>query len=342
MNEIKRAREQLDARNGLEPRKKKRKKLRLRIRRKKRPAAEKKSVRTAERSASARPERERKEPKRSRRREKRAADMTAPVRTERAAEEQSRKKGRRRRRKKNYILYYIILFILAATAGIILSLTVFFNISEISVEGTSRYTAEEIAASSGIEVGNNLFRISTGDAEARIVEQFVYVDSAAVERSFPDRLTIRIVEAKPVMALQRGSSYTLLSERGRILEESAASAPAGVVVVTGVDPGERKAGDFLFDSEEPSLDTLREVYDACRDKELGTVTRSDIRSISDIRITVDDRIRIDTGTAGDLDYKLTFAREIIKTQLGETDRGVIDVKEPGKAYYRPSATVGNA
>ena len=47
---------------------------------------------------------------------------------------------RKRRRKKNYALYYIILFIFIVVAGIVLSLTVFFNIDAIQVEGNSRYS----------------------------------------------------------------------------------------------------------------------------------------------------------------------------------------------------------
>lgn len=36
---------------------------------------------------------------------------------------------------------------------------------------------------------------------------------------------------------------------------------------------------------------------------------------------------------------MTFAKELVDTRLSETDIGVIDVKQVGKAYFRPSETL---
>ncbi len=66
------------------------------------------------------------------------------------------------------------------------------------------------------------------------------------------------------------------------------------------------------------------------------LTRIDLNSIVDIRIYVNDRIRIDIGSVTDLKYKLTFAREIIDGQLDKEEKGIVDVKQAGTAYFRPS------
>ena len=77
-------------------------------------------------------------------------------------------KGRRRgSRGGNYIMYYILAAIVIIIVLAVLSNTVLFNCTSIEVEGNSRYTAEQIIAPSGLETGQNLLHIDSGDAEKR-------------------------------------------------------------------------------------------------------------------------------------------------------------------------------
>ena len=170
---------------------------------------------------------------------------------------------RRKKRKKNYILYYIILFLFIIVAGIILSLTVFFNIETIDVEGTSKYTAEEIVAKSGLQTGDNLFRISTGDASKRIISELEYIDNVEIRRSFPNKLTITITEAKPVMSLSSGTNYYLVSDAGRILESGLSGPKENTFVVTGIDLNGYKNGDFISTDTSPEMETLHTINDIC-------------------------------------------------------------------------------
>lgn len=334
MNEVKKARQQLDARNGIQPAK-------TRKAPKKRPKKKRAKTENASARCVQEPKREtnsgthRGKPVQNRQRSAGTGKKASPL-DERQRAQQAVTARRRKKRKKNYILYYIILFLFIIVAGIILSLTVFFNIETIDVEGTSKYTAEEIVAKSGLQTGDNLFRISTGDASKRIISELEYIDNVEIRRSFPNKLTITVTEAKPVMSLSSGTNYYLVSDAGRILESGLSGPKENTFVVTGIDLNGYKNGDFISTDTSPEMETLHTINDICAEMDFTGLTRIDLNSIVDIRIYVNDRIRIDIGSVTDLKYKLTFAREIIDGQLDKEEKGIVDVKQAGTAYFRPS------
>ena len=92
--------------------------------------------------------------------------------------ENSSKRIRRRRRNMN--LYGFIVLILVICIGVTISYTFLFNINEIKVSGeASEYTVEEIVEASGIAMGDNLLRIDTEDAEKKILDSLLYIETLA-------------------------------------------------------------------------------------------------------------------------------------------------------------------
>jgi hypothetical protein len=75
-----------------------------------------------------------------------------------------------RRRRKRGGLYAPVAFLLMALA-IIFGLSVFFRVSEVTVTGQVVYTADEIIAASGIELGGNLFFVDDSKAAISIRDQ---------------------------------------------------------------------------------------------------------------------------------------------------------------------------
>ena len=342
MNEVKKARQQLDARNGLQPsgRKKAPKK-------KRQPPKQNTSAKQPARqqAVKSRPARQPASPVREpQRRPQRPPARQQPHRSIDAEERVHAQKAvaakRKRRRKKNYALYYIILFIFIVVAGIVLSLTVFFNIDAIQVEGNSRYSAEEVIEKSGLRTGDNLFRISTGQAAEQLVSSLVYVDQVEINRQFPSAIKITITEAQPVMSFSSdGKGYSIVSAAGRILDSNLSAPAENTFIVNGVDLEGYTTGDFIKSDTGQGMNLLTTINEVCAELELTGVTRVDINSVVDIRIYLGERLRIDVGSITELQYKLTFAKELVDTRLSETDIGVIDVKQVGKAYFRPSETL---
>ena len=66
--------------------------------------------------------------------------------------------GNKRVRRRNMSLYYGLVLFIVLIMFAVLSVTVFFNVENIIVNGSSIYTAEEIVAASGIQGGDNMIR----------------------------------------------------------------------------------------------------------------------------------------------------------------------------------------
>ena len=67
---------------------------------------------------------------------------------------------RKRRRNRMRPLYGLLVSALVIGVGVALSMTVFFNIDTIEIDGDAPdYTAEEIAQASGVHTGDNMMRL---------------------------------------------------------------------------------------------------------------------------------------------------------------------------------------
>ena len=141
---------------------------------------------------------------------------------------------RRKRRTGRQTLNYLLLLITAAAVMAALSLTVFFHIEQLKVSGNTKYAAEELIAGSGIQVGDNLFRVSERSVEKKLIEQFPYVESIELKRTLPATLTIEITQVKPLGAVNTAAGYVVVGENGRILEAGAQSLSEEMTVVTGM------------------------------------------------------------------------------------------------------------
>ena len=128
--------------------------------------------------------------------------------------------------------------ILLAAAGIVLicfliSRTPLFSITEIVVKDNVMFTDEEIIASSGMSVGDNIFRMSKRKMRKTIMQNNPYIVSVKVDRKLPDVLTLTVEENDPVLALPCGEQYLILDKDGLAVELRDSTLTA--TLLTGID-----------------------------------------------------------------------------------------------------------
>lgn len=218
-----------------------------------------------------------------------------------------RKRGRRR-----FGLLFKVLCAGALVAAATLGATVFFQVETIGVVGNNRYTAEEIIAASGVEIGDNLFQMNKNQISQRILQQLPYIGEVSPQRSLPSTLTLQVKEIEAAAkvevyedpALQTGegtesatagdgsqaedSAQTegeavltladqpwLISTGGKLLE--AAPANSSALSVTGLTILAPQAGTMLAVPQEQQyrLDTLKELLSAL--EEMGQL--DDVSSV---------------------------------------------------------------
>ena len=83
------------------------------------------------------------------------------------------------------------------------ALAVFFKVDTIEVTGNSRYTAQEIADSGGIHVGDNLFLVNKFSAAEAITRSLPYISSVRISRKLPDTLCIQVEENGTLCAIEQ-------------------------------------------------------------------------------------------------------------------------------------------
>lgn len=239
---------------------------------------------------------------------------------------------RKRRRKRNRALYYILALIVIVAAGAILSTTVFFQIETITVEGTQRYTAEQIAQYGGVQIGDNLFRINLDQIEEQAVEGCTTLDSIQVRRSLPNTLVFICQEAEAKYGILGGDQIYILSSAGRIIDitQRLDNYP-DLVLLSGPDVTGLNIGDFL---EQDSFNSLTSALNAASAAGIDGIRGAAMDGV-EVSLNYQDRVTIRLGNVLDLDYKFSLVSEVLFTRVGSSEAGVLDASVEGRVTFRP-------
>ncbi len=241
-------------------------------------------------------------------------------------------------------LYKLLCVIITVLAGIT-ACVLFFQVDEIEVHGSTKYSQEQILSVADISSDANLLTLRTNYIASRLEENFPYVNRVTVKRELPSVLHIVVEECAPVAWIQSGGSFWLLSSNGKVLEEVVESIASEYVQLVGITLLSPEVGNYAKVPEDESrrLVALLGLLSALEAKE----TISDIRWIDlseEIEIEMDYlgiyvvRLPVNTENS-EWNINSKYGRKIdvleaVVGQLDETDRGVIDLRQ-NHAYFRP-------
>lgn len=247
----------------------------------------------------------------------------------------AKRKTKKRRRRQAATAFFVILF---ATAGVILSLTVFFPVKEVRVEGHSLYGEEEIIANSGIKVGDNLFRFNATARSKAIWTSLPYIENVHIRRTLAGVVVIEVTEIKHLFAIPVDSGVAVVSGSLKILQVTA-QPPDQVVTLRGVQARNPKVGQTLETEDKAEIAFFSELLDALKKYELlDGVNEIDLSDRLNGTLIYENRFQVMIGTAHDLDYKISMLREMIMNRLRPGDSGFIDVATVAttrRGFFRP-------
>ncbi len=211
-----------------------------------------------------------------------------------------------------------------------------FEIRELSIEGESRLTEDEIRATAGIEVGDNVFSRSPDDVRRALIEH-PWIGEVTVERRLPGAFSIRVAERRAALVLLLDDPY-LVSDEGTLIERAAPGAGAELPILTGVDP-EHFLGDQAFRTRVLlEAVTLLSEYEAS-----GLAARE---PLSELRVEPGDELTLFVGDdamevrlgAGPFRQKLDRLTQVLR-ELRERDARAAYVlldneRSPGRVTVR--------
>lgn len=248
-----------------------------------------------------------------------------------------RHKRKRKRRRSRFGVLFKLLCVVALVAALTFGATVFFQVETIAVTGNSRYTQEEIVAASGVQVGDNLFRMSKKQISEQILHQLPYVESVSILRGLPSTITFQVTEWDAVAQVEAymgasgedsstgdSSSGTssggetegenqvaaqeawLISVGGKLLEPVTPehTAPISVTGLTVLVP---EAGSMLAvpQDQQNKLAALTNVLGQLQAQDMmSRVTSIDLTHPSYLQLRLDGSIDAKIPLAGDTAYYL--------------------------------------
>ena len=249
---------------------------------------------------------------------------------------QATKKKRLKRRAR--VLLGVLVFLGFVTC-VVLSLTVFFPITEFEVTGNvTSYYDEAIISASGIKAGDNVLAFSSGSVQRRVCETYPYIESVKVKRTLSGKVTFECTEAYDFLALPlNDGTYLVLSPNLKIVE-IATSNQKGFAEIYGLDPSSNRTGERLASVGENGTTYLEYVVETANQYEmLDKLSAVYVADKLNLSLVYDNRFFVMIGTANQIDYKMKMLKEIVTENIADTESGYIDVSVPGKATY----TVGS-
>lgn len=247
-----------------------------------------------------------------------------------------------RRKKKKTASVYIwrrisaILIFAAVVTGIVLSLTVFFNIENIEVRGSLEiYTKQEVSNASGLRKGDNIFRFSAYNTKNKIMRELPYISEVIIKRYLPSTVMISVKEADNALVLVCHDGFLILSQDMKII--SSLNNYAGkALMIYGLDPLSRTPGEALNTEDEFSVKNLKDMIRFLSSMDLlSDATAINTSDRLELSLLMDERILVRFGTSGDLERKFLMLSEMMNNQLTAEDTGILDLSVSGKATFAP-------
>jgi cell division protein FtsQ len=217
----------------------------------------------------------------------------------------------------------LIVASVAVLGGLLLH-SPWLSLSRIDVAGAVRSDPAGRIADLGVGDGAILIWIDTGAVE-RAVESDPWVADAVVEREWPDRLRVDVLERDPVALIQGSGQWMLVATDGTVLEVGLEPTGGYLRAELGFDlrdPGER-----------PSDQAWREVV------ELSRLLRDDIGGMMILEMRSDEvwssllGYQVRFGSLIDLADKGRTLRAMLGTDA--TPGSLIDVSAPSRPVVIP-------
>ena len=193
------------------------------------------------------------------------------------------KKAKKQIINKNLVIFTIIL-------GIFLGLLFFlpvFNVTEINVTNNKKTSRTDIIDASGIQVGNNIFRI-VGPITKGKIETLPYVKSAEVIKMYPSTINISVEEREIKYILSIDNSYLYIDDQGYILEKSNIKVDGKLLIKDmELDETETTPGNRL---SEHNLVKLNDISNILEEAKLYYTDEAKTTTINSIinEITIDN------------------------------------------------------
>ena len=237
-----------------------------------------------------------------------------------------------------------LLTVTAIVAAMVMGMSVFFKVKNITVSGAEVYTSYKIMEASGIKEGDNLLSFGQIRAGAQIKANLPYVKTVRFGIKLPDTVNIIVEEEDVVYAIKNQDGiWWLMSADGRMVEQTSSAKAANYTKILGVTldnpiknqqaiaveavAATDEAGEVIPVTVTGSqrLNAVLRILKALEANGIvGEAASVDVTRMEDIVLWYGSRYQGNLGDSSNLEYKVASMNDAI-LQLSEYESGVLDV-----------------
>ena len=246
---------------------------------------------------------------------------------------------RRAQRRRKQIIQYALIGVAVAAVMLVLSLTVFFKIDEIKVEGDTPYSVEEIIAASGINLDENIITCDADSVSDNLAKALPYIGSAEVKRSLNGKVVITVKLTAGCYSFVSGENAIIVDANGKVLEHAVKDEAPKYIQVSGVEVTGAQLGETVELSDKGAFDLIQNLRTKFADAGINKLTSVDVKDIYDLTLSYDGRITIKLGDTASLDRKIALGAKTIEREdeVDPTQCGTLFLgSQEGKATFRPA------
>lgn len=244
-------------------------------------------------------------------------------------------RNKRNRRKK--IIFRSIAGAVFLVVGVIVALSLFFNINKIVVSGDAVYSHETVIKASGVSEGDNLIFLSKAKLNDKISSELAYIGSVTVKRRLPSTLELVIKKTDAKLGIAKNGYYTLLDENGKVLEKDLETVGENIILANLGEISSAELGEIVTLKDKKVLSKLHDVLTECNNVGLEDISMVDLSDIYNIKIVYQGRITLELGEtdSDNLGSKLALGKAALEKQNEENNlyRGTINLTVDGKGYW---------
>ena len=222
----------------------------------------------------------------------------------------------------------------------------FFKISTIIVDGTEKYSYNDILKCAELEVGDVIFTVSEKNVKEKLKNKFPFIKSVEIDKTYPGTVNILIIEETPLFYLEFEEEYYVLTSSLKVLErytelEALRTAYPMLKPIKTTEVYKIIAPREVEFAEQKDLKYISSVLTEFSEwKDFENIDSIDISNKFNITVSYDNRITVNFGNRYDFDTKLNMAGAIIGTYSGSAtgtvnvkniEEGIARIEDPEKA-----------
>lgn len=241
---------------------------------------------------------------------------------------------RKKKKRASKIIFIFLLIGILIAGGYLLCTLDTFNLKNVNLNETEKYSKEEIVSKAGIEIGKNTF-LEFFTSDKKNVSTMPYVESIKLSVKFPNEINIEVIErtGKYYAYDKDKNIFYMLSEDGYILENADINnKKEDEILLVGITfDNEVMLGKKINDIDLTKLKIFKKIEkEFIDDKINGKITKISFEN-SLTTITINDKLSVIFPNDTDLEYKMVFLKTILES-IPEDSVGIIDMTKTKPTY----------